>query len=81
MVYLPAAACSRAQNELALAEADLAAAREFAERGDMKLFLADYHLEAGCAWQRAESLEQRAKGIAQRAKEKRRRSILPLPKR
>jgi len=41
------AACYRAQNEFALAAADLEEAREIAERGEMKLFLADYHLEAG----------------------------------
>ena len=41
------AACYRAQNEFAPAWADLEEAREIAERGEMKLFLADYHLEAG----------------------------------
>jgi len=41
------AACSRAQNEFTLASADLEAAREIVERGEMKLFLADDHLEAG----------------------------------
>ncbi len=40
------AACYRAQNEFALASADLEEAREIAERGEMKLYLADYHLEA-----------------------------------
>jgi tetratricopeptide (TPR) repeat protein len=40
------AACSRNQNEFAPARADLEEAREIAERGEMKLFLADYHLEA-----------------------------------
>ncbi|MCG3155790.1 MAG: hypothetical protein DKINENOH_02398 [bacterium] len=41
------AACYRSQNEFALASADLEEAREIAERGGMKLWLADYHLEAG----------------------------------
>ncbi|NUM79114.1 hypothetical protein HUU40_32555, partial [candidate division KSB1 bacterium] len=36
----------RSQNEFALAWADLEEAREIAERGEMKLHLADYHLEA-----------------------------------
>ena len=40
------AACYRAKNEFAPAWADLEEAREIAERGEMKLFLADYHLEA-----------------------------------
>ncbi|MCI0552831.1 MAG: hypothetical protein L0287_17920, partial [Anaerolineae bacterium] len=40
------AACYRAQNEFAPAWADLEEAREIAERGEMKLHLADYHLEA-----------------------------------
>jgi len=42
----PRAACYRSQNEFAPAWADLEEAREIAERGEMKLFLADYHLEA-----------------------------------
>jgi len=41
------AACYRVQNEFAPALADLEEAREIAERGEMKLYLADYHLEAG----------------------------------
>ena len=40
------AACYRSQNDFAPARADLAEAREISERGDMKLHLADYHLEA-----------------------------------
>ena len=70
MVCLPAAACSRAQNELALASADLEEAREIAERGDMKLHLADYHLEA-CRLCLAEGGELRAEGLGQRAEGKR----------
>ena len=50
------AACYRAQNEFALALADLEEALEIAERGEMKLFLADYHLEAS----RLEIKEQKA---------------------
>ncbi len=60
------AACSRAQNEFALASADLEEAREIAERGEMKLHLADYHLEA-CRLCLAQS-EQGAKGKRQEAK-------------
>jgi len=55
------AACSRAQNEFTLASADLEAAREIAERGEMKLFLADDHLEA--------SKLQMASGKKEKAKE------------
>lgn len=49
--YLPRGLFTRAtfhrsQNEFALAWADLEEAREIAERGEMKLHLADYHLEA-----------------------------------
>ncbi len=40
------AAFYRVQNEFDLAWADLEEAREIAERGGMKLWLADYHLEA-----------------------------------
>ncbi len=59
--YLPRglfarAACYRSQNEFALAWADLEEAREIAERGEMRLHLADYHLEA-C---RLEIKEQKA---------------------
>ena len=61
------AACYRAQNEFALAEADLEEAREIAERGEMKLHLADYHLEA-CRLCLAQS-EQGAKSKRQEAKE------------
>jgi len=50
------AAFYRAQNEFAPAWADLEEAREIAERGEMKLYLADYHLEA-C---RMEIKEQKA---------------------
>jgi hypothetical protein len=64
--YLPLglfarAAFYRAQNEFAPAWADLEEAREIAERGEMKLFLADYHLEA--------SKLQVASGKRQEAKE------------
>ncbi len=55
------AACYRSQNEFALAWADLEEAREIAERGEMKLHLADYHLEA-C---RLEIKEQKANGKKQ----------------
>ena len=57
------AACYRSQNEFALAWADLEEAREIAERGEMKLHLADYHLEA-C---RLEIKQQKAKGKRQKA--------------
>ncbi len=50
------AACYRSQNEFTLAWDDLKEAREIAERGEMKLHLADYHLEA-C---RLEIKEQKA---------------------
>ncbi|MCG3117906.1 MAG: hypothetical protein ALAOOOJD_00018 [bacterium] len=43
---LERAAFYRTQNEFAPAWVDLEEAREIAERGEMKLFLADYHLEA-----------------------------------
>jgi len=43
---LARAAFYRTQNEFAPAWADLEEAREIVERGEMKLFLADYHLEA-----------------------------------
>jgi hypothetical protein len=79
----------RSQNEFALAWADLEEAREIAERGEMKLHLADYHLEAGRleskeqkanskrqAEERLESKEQKANGKKQTAKSKR-KSILP----
>jgi tetratricopeptide (TPR) repeat protein len=70
--YLPRglfarAACYRAQNKFAPAWADLEEAREIAERGEMKLHLADYHLEACCLCL-AQS-EQGAKGKEQEAKE------------
>ncbi|KAA0230459.1 hypothetical protein EDS67_06010 [candidate division KSB1 bacterium] len=55
------AACDRAQNEFALAWADLEEAREIAERGEMKLLLADYHLEA-CRLQGANGRGKRASG-------------------
>jgi hypothetical protein len=58
---LERAACYRSQNEFALAWADLEEAREIAERGEMKLHLADYHLEA--------SRLQVASGKLQEAKE------------
>jgi hypothetical protein len=61
------AACYRAQNKFAPAWADLEEAREIAERGEMKLHLADYHLEACCLCL-AQS-EQGAKGKEQEAKE------------
>jgi len=71
--YLPLgllarAACNRAQNEFALASADLEEAREIAERGEMKLFLADYHLEA-CKLQVASGKRQEAKENLAIAKE------------
>jgi len=58
---LERAAFYRLQNEFAPAWADLEEAREIAERGEMKLFLADYHLEAG----RLKSKEQKAKSKRQ----------------
>jgi tetratricopeptide (TPR) repeat protein len=62
------AACYRAQNEFAPAEADLEEAREIAERGEMKLHLADYHLEACCLCL-AQGEERRGKGEERGAKE------------
>jgi tetratricopeptide (TPR) repeat protein len=71
--YLPRglfarAACYRAQNEFAPAWADLEEAREIAERGEMKLFLADYHLEA-CRLCLAEGKAHGAEGKKEKAKE------------
>lgn len=60
------AACYCAQNEFALAWADLDEAREIAERGEMKLFLADYHLEA-CKLQMASGKRQEAKEHLEKA--------------
>ncbi|MCG3155793.1 MAG: hypothetical protein DKINENOH_02401 [bacterium] len=54
------AAFHRSQNEFALAWADLEEAHEIAERGGMKLFLAEYHLEA-CRLQVASGKLQEAK--------------------
>ncbi|MGH7597797.1 MAG: hypothetical protein ACREOI_15715 [bacterium] len=67
--YLPRALFARAalyrlKADFAKAEADLEEAREIAERGEMNLHLADYHLEA-CRL----CLAQRAEGMAQKAKE------------
>ena len=64
--HLPRALFARAllyrlQGEFAPAWADLEEAREIAERGEMKLYLADYHLEA-C---RLEIKEQKANGKRQ----------------
>ena len=69
--YLPLgllarAACYRAQNEFAPAWADLEEAREIAERGEMKLFLADYHLEA-CRLCLAEGKAHGAEGKKEKA--------------
>jgi len=63
------AACYRAQNEFAPAWADLEEAREIAERGEMKLHLADYHLEAGrvCMAQSAKGGERKAESVERRA--------------
>ncbi|MCI0691685.1 TIR domain-containing protein [candidate division KSB1 bacterium] len=61
---LARAALYRLQGEFAKAEADLEEAREIAERGEMNLHLADYHLEA-CRLCLAQSTE----GMAQKAKE------------
>jgi hypothetical protein len=55
------------QNVFALASADLEEGREIAERGEMNLHLADYHLEA-CRLCLAQS-EQGAKGKVREAKE------------
>ncbi|NUM77983.1 hypothetical protein HUU40_26780, partial [candidate division KSB1 bacterium] len=63
---LARAAFHRVQNEFALASTDLEEAREIAERGGMKLLLADYHLEA-C---RLESKKQTAKSKEQKANSK-----------
>ncbi|MCK6560719.1 hypothetical protein L6R21_16115 [bacterium] len=63
------AAYYRSQNEFALAWADLEEAREIAERGEMKLHLADYHLEA-CRLLLAEGMAHGAEGMAQGAKGK-----------
>ena len=68
------AAFYRIQYELFKAEADLEEAREIAERGEMNLHLADYHLEACrlCLAQRAEGEKREAKSDGrevQRAKE------------
>jgi tetratricopeptide (TPR) repeat protein len=65
---LARAAFYRSQNEFALAWADLEEAQEIAERGEMKLFLADYHLEAG-RLVLAEGGGQGAEGVERRAKE------------
>jgi len=62
------AALYRSQNEFAPAWADLEEAREIAERGEMKLHLADYHLEA-CRLVLAEGGERRAKSVERKAKE------------
>ena len=62
------AAYYRAQNEFAPAWADLEEAREITERGEMKLHLADYHLEA-CRLLLAEGRAHGAEGVAQKAKE------------
>ncbi|NUM76248.1 hypothetical protein HUU40_17935, partial [candidate division KSB1 bacterium] len=66
---LARAAFYRVQNEFALAWADLEEAREIAERGEMKLHLVDYHLEA-CRLCLAESMAHGAEGMAQGAKGK-----------
>lgn len=63
------AACYRVQNEFALASANLEEAREIAERGGMKLHLADYHLEA-CRLLLAEGMAHGAESMAQGAKGK-----------
>ena len=55
------------RSEFAKPVADLAEAREIAERGEMNLYLADYHLEA-CRLCLAQS-EQGAKSKRQEAKE------------
>jgi len=62
------AACYRAQNEFAPAWADLEEAREIAERGEMKLYLADYHFEAGRLLL-AEGMAHSAEGKREKAKE------------
>jgi len=62
------AALYRAQNEFAPAWADLEEAREIAERGEMKLHLADYHLEA-CRLCLAQGEERREKGEERGAEE------------
>jgi len=56
------------QNEFAPAWADLEEAREIAERGEMKLHLADYHLEA-CRLVLAEGGGLGAEGKREKAKE------------
>jgi tetratricopeptide (TPR) repeat protein len=65
---LARAAYYRAQNEFTKARADLEEAQEIAERGEMKLFLADYHLEA-CKLQMASGKSQQAKEHLAIAKE------------
>lgn len=67
------AACYRVQNEFANAQADFEEAREIAERGEMKLFLADYHLEA-CRLCLAEAGD----GRTEDAEEKRRQARVHL---
>ncbi len=71
-VLFARAAFYRAQNEFAPAWADLEEAREIAERGEMKLHLADYHLEA-CrlcvAEQKENSKKKKENGKSQEAKE------------
>lgn len=63
---LARAAFHRSQNEFALASADLEEVREIAERGGMKLFLAEYHLEA-CRLQVASGKLQEAKDHLEKA--------------
>lgn len=84
---LARAACYRAQNEFAPAWADLEEAREIAERGEMKLHLADYHLEAGRLqgargkWQEAkEHLEKAAKMIEEMGYGRRKPEVEELQK-
>ena len=67
------AACYRVQNEFANAQADFEEAREIAERWEMKLFLADYHLEA-CRLCLAEAGD----GRTEDAEEKRRQARVHL---
>lgn len=75
--HLPRGLLARAElyrktREFEKAEADLEEAREIAERGEMKLFLADYHLEAGrlcAAQQNMEGLKGHYEKAAELVKE------------